>query len=183
MVREPVRGYGKACLTGIDALGPTDVVVFLDADFSDDPTEIDKIVDGIVRDGNDLIIGVRIPDVDAPSALAPSQRFGNALACWLIKLIWRHQYHDLGPFRAIRRSSLAQLNMSDEGYGWTIEMQIKAIVARMRVSEVNVSYRDRIGVSKISGTIRGTLGAACKIMWTICVFAVRYRRRLSGSQT
>lgn len=180
VVREPQRGYGKACLTGIAALGDTDVVVFLDADFSDDPTEIDRIVDPVIHDTADLVIGTRIMGPDAQTALTPPQRYGNALACYLIDRIWGHRYDDLGPFRAIRRTSLATLGMVDQGFGWTIEMQIKAIEAEIRIGEVAVSYRLRIGTSKISGTVRGTLAAGCKILWTICASAWRYRCRGHG---
>ncbi len=180
VVPEPIRGYGRACLTGIAALDQTDVVVFLDADFSDDPTEIDRIVDAVVHDTADLVIGVRIPVDNAPAALTPFQRYGNSVACHLITWIWGHRYHDLGPFRAIRFSSLANLGMTDKDYGWTIEMQIKAIVSDLRIAEVEVRYRERIGQSKISGTIAGTMGAACKIMATICRYAWRYRIRRQG---
>jgi len=175
VIREPVRGYGRACLSGIAALAKTDVVIFLDADFSDDPTEMDRIVGPIVQDTADMMIGVRKPEVNATAALTPAQRMGNELACYLINLIWGHKYHDLGPFRAIDREALTKLHMVDQDYGWTIEMQIKAIEVQIRIGEVSVSYRERIGVSKISGTVRGTLGAAIKIMWTVLLLAWRYR--------
>ncbi|MBT3556518.1 MAG: glycosyltransferase family 2 protein [Rhodospirillales bacterium] len=172
VISEPVRGYGRACLKGIDALGQTDVVVFLDGDFSDDPSEIDQIAGAVIEGSADLVIGVRHPD---KNAITPAQHYGNALACWLIKLIWGYQYHDLGPFRAIDRAALAGLEMVDQDYGWTIEMQIKAVVAGLRIREVPVSYRMRIGVSKISGTVHGVIGAACKIIWTIGALAYRSR--------
>jgi glycosyltransferase involved in cell wall biosynthesis len=177
VISEGVRGYGRACLSGIAALEATDVVVFLDADFSDDPTEMDKIVDPVAQGNTHMVVGHRVPVPGAVAAITLAQRVGNGLACFLIRLIWGHRYRDLGPFRAIDRAALEQLGMADQGYGWTIEMQIKAIEAGLSVVEVPVSYRDRIGVSKISGTVRGTLGAALKIMWTIAIFAVRSRRR------
>jgi hypothetical protein len=167
VVDEPRRGYGQACLAGIAALGSCDIVVFLDADFSDFPEEMDKLVTPIARDQADMVIGSRRQTPESAAALTTVQQFGNCLACFLMGIVWRTNYTDLGPFRAIRSSSLRRLNMQDRNFGWTIEMQIKAIRAQLRISEVAVKYRDRIGVSKISGTLRGVIGAGSKILWTI----------------
>lgn len=167
VVVEPQRGYGAACLAGIAALGETDIVVFLDADYSDDPKEMDLLVDPIVRGEVELMLGSRVLGKAEAGALTPQQRFGNWLSCALIRFIWGVEYTDLGPFRAIRRSKLVELKMRDRDYGWTVEMQIKAARRAMRVGEAAVSYRKRVGVSKISGTVRGVLGAGSKILYKI----------------
>jgi rSAM/selenodomain-associated transferase 2/rSAM/selenodomain-associated transferase 1 len=173
VVAEPRRGYGQACLTGIGMLSRTDVVVFLDADFSDHPDEMDRLVDPILRDEADLVIGSRILGAREPGALAPQARFGNRLACGLIRLFWGVRFTDLGPFRAIRHSTLRRLRMQDVDFGWTVEMQVKAAVASVRTAEVPVSYRRRIGVSKITGTVRGVVLAGTKILYTIFRAALR----------
>lgn len=167
VVDEPRRGYGQACLVGIAELGSCDIVVFLDADFSDFPEEMDKLATPIARDQADMVIGSRKQTPESAAALTPVQKIGNRLACFLMGIVWRTNYTDLGPFRAIRCSCLRRLNMQDRNFGWTIEMQIKAIRAQLRIIEVAVKYRNRIGVSKISGTLRGVVGAGSKILWTI----------------
>ena len=167
VVREPQRGYGAACLAGIEALTSTDLVVFLDGDFSDHPEEMDRLVDPLVAHRADLVIGSRVLGHAQPGALTPQARFGNWLACLPIRLFWQTTYTDLGPFRAIRFPALRGLNMKDRNYGWTVEMQIKAAAQGLRVLEVPVSYRRRVGQSKISGTIRGIVGAGTKILATI----------------
>ena len=172
VVREPRRGYGRACLAGLAAIGACDVIVFLDADFSDHPEQMDRLVGPIVRDEADLVLGSRILGGCPPDALTWPQRFGTALACRLVDAIWAERFTDLGPFRAVRSSSLRRLNMSDPTYGWTVEMQIKAVRAGLRAREVPVSYRKRIGTSKISGTVRGVIGAGVKILWTVFRHAV-----------
>lgn len=170
------RGYGAACLAGIAAL-PLDaetaceVVVFLDGDFSDHPEEMHRLVDPILRGAADLVAGSRTLGACEAGALTPPQRFGNWLACALIGLFWGRHYSDLGPFRAVRATTLHALQMSDTGYGWMVEMQIKATRAGWRVAEVPVSYRCRIGHSKISGTVKGVVGAGAKILWTIFRYA------------
>lgn len=171
VVQEPKRGYGRACLSGISAASQADVIVFLDADFSDDATQMLALVKSITADEADLVLGQRLPH--ARQALTPQQVFGNRLACLLIKLIWGFPYRDLGPFRAIDRRTLAGLDMRDENYGWTVEMQIKAAEAKLRIKEVDVDYRVRIGRSKISGTVRGVIGAGTKILWTIARYALK----------
>ena len=167
VVREPRRGYGAACLTGLAALRPTDIVVFLDGDFSDHPQDMGRLIAPIVRDEADMVIGSRVMGKREPGSLTIPQRFGNALACLLIWLLYGVRHTDLGPFRAIRFASLKRLNMDDRDYGWTVQMQVRAARLGLRAAEVPVSYRRRIGKSKISGTIRGVIGAGTKIISTI----------------
>ena len=168
VVLAPKRGYGSACLAGIATLDRNvDVVVFLDGDYSDYPEEMDLLVVPIVQDEADVVLGARVSALRKPGALTPQQYFGNLLACWLISLFWNVSFKDLGPFRAIRFSSLQSLNMSDQNYGWTVEMQIKAIQKNLRIKEIQVRYRARIGQSKVSGTVRGVLGAGTKIIYNI----------------
>ncbi len=167
VVYEPRRGYGSACLAGLATLNTPDVIVFLDGDFSDHPDEMFWLVDPITRGETDMVIGSRVLGHAETGALTPQARFGNWLACTLIRLFWGVEYSDLGPFRAIRSTALEQLNMSDPDYGWTVEMQIKAARDGIRAREVPVSYRRRIGQSKVSGTVRGVIGAGWKILYTI----------------
>lgn len=167
VVTEPRRGYGQACLTGIAALDAPDIVVFLDADFSDHPDEMASLVDPILSRTAELVIGSRVRGSREPGALTPQAHFGNVLACFLIRLFWGVRFSDLGPFRAIRFSALQQLQMQDTNFGWTVEMQIKAAIAGIPATEVPVCYRRRIGKSKISGTIRGVILAGTKILYTI----------------
>jgi hypothetical protein len=172
LVREERRGYGSACLAGISALeaSPPDVLVFLDGDYSDHPEEMPRLTNAIAA-GADLAIGSRMLGNREPGALLPQARFGNALACFLIRVLYGHRYTDLGPFRAIRWDALRTLGMEDRDFGWTVEMQVKALRKGLLVVEVPVSYRRRVGVSKITGTLTGTLAAGRKILWTIA----RYR--------
>lgn len=184
VVFESQRGYGKACLTGIERarqiieqsnLNELDpVVVFLDADYSDYPGELALLADPIIQDKYDFVIGSRASGNRESGAMPFQAVFGNWLACTLVRIFWGVKFTDLGPFRAIRFKSLQQLNMVDENFGWTIEMQIKAIRAGLRIDEVPVSYRRRVGVSKISGTISGTIRAGYKIIYTI------FKYRLTG---
>ncbi len=167
VVREDRSGYGQACLTGMAAIGWCDVVVFLDGDYSDFPEQMSRLVRPIAEDRADMVLGRRIAVHGDAQAFTPSQRFGTALACGLMRLFWNGRYQDMGPFRAVRWSSLRSLRMEDTTYGWTVEMQIKALLAGLRVLEVRVDYRRRIGTSKISGTIRGVCGAGTKIIGTI----------------
>ena len=172
VITEPHRGYGQACLAGMAAVEHCDIIVFLDADFSDYPEEMDLLVEPIARGQVEMVIGSRMKNSKTAQALTPVQRFGDALACRLIRLFWRGNFSDLGPFRAIRWSSLQSLGMNDRNYGWTIEMQIKAVRMGLSFGEVPVSYRQRIGKSKISGTIKGSVMAGSKILWTILRYAV-----------
>jgi glycosyltransferase involved in cell wall biosynthesis len=172
VVTEPHRGYGSACLTAMKALKDPDIVVFLDGDFSDYPQEMSYLVDPIILDEIDMVIGSRVLGTRETGSLTPQQVIGNSLACFLIRLIWKVSYTDLGPFRAIRYSTLKELNMKDPDYGWTVEMQIKAAQSGITSKEVPVSYRRRIGKSKVSGTIRGVIGAGTKILYTIFKYAL-----------
>lgn len=178
VVREEQRGYGAACLAGIAALPPAvDVVVFLDGDNSDHPEDMADLVDPIVRGEAELVIGSRARGAVEPGALTPQQRFGNWLATSLIRLVWGAPFSDLGPFRAIDRGALDRLAMRDRAYGWTVEMQVKAARAGMRVCEVPVRYRRRIGTSKISGTLRGTVLAGVTILGVIAREAMTRQAR------
>ena len=168
VVREPRRGYGRACLAGLAALeANTDTVVFMDADSSDVPEEAGRLLEPIVSGSADLVIGSRVLGQAEPGALAPHQRFGNRLATSLVAWLYGFRYTDLGPFRAIRADRLRQLGMRDCDFGWTVEMQVRALRCGLRVVEVPVSYRRRIGTSKISGNLRASLAAGWKIISTI----------------
>ena len=166
------RGYGAACAGALTRLADdVDVVLFMDADGSDDPNEINDVLAPIVRGEADLVIGSRV-HVER-GALTPQQRFGNWLATRLIHLLYKHRYTDLGPFRAIRRELLDRINMQDRRFGWTVEMQIRALQLHARIAEVPVRYRKRVGRSKISGTVSGVIKAGFWIVYTI----VKYARR------
>ncbi|MEX0655135.1 MAG: TIGR04283 family arsenosugar biosynthesis glycosyltransferase [Phycisphaeraceae bacterium] len=167
VVDEPRRGYGAACLRGLAAVGMPDVVVFLDADRSDDPSEMASLVKPIATGDADLVIGSRVLGDAHPGSLSPPQRFGNALASLLIRRLWHTACTDLGPFRAIRFETLQALHLSDLGDGWSVQMQARALRMGYRVCELPVSYRRRIGTSKISGMRRGVIGAGMKILATI----------------
>ena len=169
VVFEPRRGYGAACLKGIEALAadPPDVVLFLDADLSDDPTEAALVLAPILEGRADLVVGSRVLGVREPGALAPHARFGNWLATRLLAALYGVRYTDLGPFRAIRYGSLLALGMEDRDFGWTIEMQVRAARRGLRHAEVPVRYRRRKGRSKISGTLVGSARAGAKILGTV----------------
>ena len=167
VVSEPVRGYGRACLRGMQELDHPDVVVFLDGDFSDYPEEMLQLIEPIETDRADFVIGSRSIGKHDQGALPPHAAFGNRLASAMIQWLFHFRYTDLGPFRAIRYDALQKLGMIDQNFGWTVEMQIKAIRQKLRIHEVPVSYRKRIGESKISGTIAGSVKAGTKIVWTI----------------
>jgi glycosyltransferase involved in cell wall biosynthesis len=177
VVYEAERGYGAACLRAISSLpGDTDIVVFLDADHSDFPEDMPALLAPLLDGSADLVIGSRTKGKAENGALLPHQRFGNRLATTLIYLFWGVRYSDLGPFRAIRRDALAALDMRDRNFGWTIEMQIKAIQNGLKTVEVPARYRVRIGESKISGTITGSVKAGAKILGCIFRFAIHERR-------
>ncbi|HEX7181486.1 MAG TPA: glycosyltransferase family 2 protein [Thermoanaerobaculia bacterium] len=164
------RGYGSACLSGLDYLrrnGPPDIVVFVDADYSDYPGELPRLVAPILSGEADLVIGSRVLGEREPGALLPQARAGNLVACLLIRLLYGHRFTDLGPFRAIRWEALERIGMEDPNFGWTAEMQVKALRHGLKTTEVPVSYRRRVGVSKITGTVLGTLRAGYKILWTV----------------
>ncbi|MFL6198877.1 MAG: glycosyltransferase family 2 protein [Thermoanaerobaculia bacterium] len=175
VVAAPRRGYGSACLAGLDHLrrtGPPDIVVFVDADWSDHPEELPSLIAPILAGEADLVIGSRILGRREPGALLPQARAGNLVACAMIRLLYGHRFTDLGPFRAIRWQALERIGMSDPDFGWTAEMQVKALRHGLRCAEVPVSYRRRVGVSKITGTVSGTVRAGYKILWTV----LRYSR-------
>ncbi len=178
VVTEVERGYGAACLRALAEMSDVDIVVFLDGDFSDYPEEMPLLVDPILREEADLMIGSRLLTAEAARVLTPPQRFGNWLACRLLRLIWGASATDLGPFRAIDRTALQRIGMRDRNYGWTVEMQIRAALQGLRVGEVPVRYRPRIGTSKVSGTVKGVCLAGATILWTIARFAwlTRVRR-------
>ncbi len=167
IVHEHRRGYGWACLAGIDSLVKPDIVVFLDGDYSDHPDEMTLLVEPIVEGRADLVIGSRTLGTREAGALLPQARFGNWLATWLIRRLFGANFTDLGPFRALTYPALVKLDMEDKTFGWTVEMQVKAARMDFRFLEVPVSYRRRIGVSKITGTISGTIRAGWKILYTI----------------
>lgn len=167
VLHEPRSGYGIACLTGIAALPPCDIIVFLDADASDDPAEMAKLVAPIAEGRADFVLGSRTIGNRERGALTPQQIFGNWLACFLMRLIWGARFTDLGPFRAITAPALERLRMADGNFGWTVEMQIRAAKHKLRYLEVPVTYRRRIGKSKVSGTIKGTIKAGVKILYVI----------------
>lgn len=173
VITEPQKGYGAACYRGIEKMQDADIIVFLDADYSDHPEEMHRLVDPIAEGRVQLVIGSRTLGKVERGALTPQQRYGNALACFLIKLFWAKSYTDLGPFRAISSKALRQINMQDRGFGWTVEMQIRAIQEELNVLEVPVPYRKRIGKSKISGTVKGTVMAGTVILKTIFVAALK----------
>lgn len=172
VVSEPVRGYGGACLRGISQIRNADIVVFLDGDFSDFPEEMPLLVEPIAQGHADMVIGSRALGRHEADALPSHAAFGNRLAGWLIWRLFGHRYSDLGPFRAIRYTSLQSLAMADRNYGWTVEMQVKAVRHRLRILEVPVSYRKRVGTSKISGTLLGSIKAGAKIIWTIFKYGI-----------
>lgn len=176
VVTEYERGYGAACLKAIDYIKNKnlsadrqdyDIVVFLDGDYSDYPDEMALVVEPIIKEDYDLVIGSRMIGKREKGAMLPQAVFGNWLAAFLVKLFWNYKFTDLGPFRAIKYSSLLQLNMRDRNFGWTVEMQIKAAKQKMKCIEVPVRYRKRIGESKVTGTIKGTVKASVKILYLI----------------
>jgi glycosyltransferase involved in cell wall biosynthesis len=173
VIPAPRQGYGSACLAGLAHLASLpaeeqpEVVVFIDADYSDHPQQLPLLVEPILCDEVDFVLGSRMLRPQPPGALLPQAIFGNRLACFLMRLLFRHHYTDLGPFRAISWAKLQELGMADTNFGWTVEMQIKAARCRLRIREVAVDYRPRIGHSKITGTLGGSVRAGYKILWTI----------------
>jgi len=165
------KGYGSACLKGMDYIAQKDIkpdiVVFLDGDYSDHPDEMPALIQPILEQDMDMVIGSRALGTLERGAMQPQQIFGNWLATNLIRLLYGYEFTDLGPFRAINYESLLSLEMADPDFGWTVEMQVKAAKQKMKCTEVPVKYRRRIGVSKVSGTLKGTVLAGHKILWTI----------------
>ena len=173
VVDQPQKGYGSACLKGIAYLKERangtqpDIVVFMDADYSDHPEELVHIVRPIVEQDFDMVIGSRALGNLEAGAMQPQQIFGNWLATNLIRLFYKYEFSDLGPFRAIRYEKLLEIDMKDRDFGWTVEMQVKAAKYKLKCTEIPVTYRRRVGVSKVSGTLKGTILAGHKILWTI----------------
>lgn len=171
VVEQIQKGYGNACLKGIEYISsktdPPDIVVFLDGDYSDHPEELIYLIKPITEEDYDFVVGSRVMGKSEKGAMLPQAIFGNFLATFLIKLFYGFKFTDLGPFRAIKFQSLKSLDMQDRTFGWTVEMQVKAVRKGLKCTEVPVSYRKRIGVSKITGTLTGTLKAGYKIIWTI----------------
>ena len=172
VIRENRKGYGYACLKGIDYLNknPPDIVVFLDGDYSDYPEDLEAVIKPILEKNVQFVIGARVKFLREKGALTPQQIFGNTLACLLMRLLYKANFTDLGPFRAIGWKNLMALEMSDKTYGWTIEMQLKVLRRKIKYTEVPVRYRKRIGYSKVSGTVKGTIMAGYKILTWIGKF-------------
>jgi len=168
---ENKKGYGFACLRGLEHVAnqeiKPDIVVFLDGDYSDYPEELTKIIAPILNNEADFVLGARVKDFRETGSMTPQQIFGNWLACFLMKLFFNSKFTDLGPFRAIKYATLQEISMEDKTYGWTVEMQVKAAKMKLKCLEVAVNYKVRIGVSKVSGTIKGVIFAGYKILWTI----------------
>jgi len=176
VILESRRGYGSACQAGVrwllehgDVLGDADLLAFIDADHSDDPADLARVLEPLRAGSADFVLGSRVLGAAQSGALTPQQRAGNWVACRLLRLLFGARHTDLGPMRALRVRDYKRLQMRDRGHGWTVEMQLKAAHARLRVLEIPVAYRPRIGVSKISGTWSGSLRAGAKILgWIGC---------------
>ncbi len=183
VVCEPARGYGAACLRGLahiedliaDGHPPPQVVAFIDADFSDHPDLLPEIVGPVLRGESDFVLGSRLLGEREPGAMPPQSLYGNQFACWLMRVLFGGRYTDLGPFRAIDYAALKRLGMVDRNFGWTVEMQLKALQQGLSYCEVPVPYRRRVGVSKISGTLSGTVRAGWKILSLIARYGL-FRR-------
>ena len=171
VVFEEKKGYGNACLKAISYLrnlkDKPEIVVFIDGDYSDDPKQMKKIVDPIFYEGYDLVLGARTKSLRDKNSMTAHQIFGNWLACFLMRIFFNSRFKDLGPFRAITWDKLMQLDMRDKSFGWTIEMQIKALIKNYKYKEIGVKYKKRIGKSKISGTLVGSILAGKKILYLI----------------
>ena len=177
VIDEPRPGYGHACLAGMDYIDkqaqPPDIIVFLDGDFSDYPEDLNHIVAPIIQENIDFVVGARTKALREPGSMTPQQVFGNWLATFLMRLFFRAKFSDLGPFRAIKYESLKELDMQDKTYGWTVEMQLKVLRKKLAYKEVPVRYKRRIGVSKVSGTIKGTIFAGVKILGWIFKYSLK----------
>ena len=171
VVFQPQKGYGNACLKGMEYIAAKtikpDIIVFIDGDYSDHPEEMYALIAPITEGVADMVIGSRALGNREKGSMTPQQVFGNWLATWLIHLFFNYRFTDLGPFRAIRYDKLLDIQMIDRNFGWTVEMQVKAAKKKMRCIEIPVTYRRRIGISKVSGTVKGTIMAGYKIILTI----------------
>ena len=174
---ETRKGYGSACLKGMEYISKKEkkpkIVVFLDGDYSDYPEQLTAIVQPILIDNLDFVVGARVKELRESGAMTPQQIFGNWLATALMKILFRAKFTDLGPFRAIKYEKLLALNMEDKTYGWTVEMQLKALKQELTYTEVPLKYRNRIGVSKVSGTIKGSIFAGIKILGWIFKYSFK----------
>ena len=177
VLKENRRGYGYACLKGMEYVAKQDIkpdiIVFLDGDYSDYPEELTKIINPIIKDNVDFVIGARVKRLREQGSMTPQQVFGNWLATFLMKLMFSAKFTDLGPFRATKYNKLLALNMEDKTYGWTVEMQLKALKQKLTYIEVPVNYRNRIGVSKVSGTVKGSIFAGIKILGWIFKYSFK----------
>lgn len=177
VLKESNRGYGYACLKGLNYIAgqseKPDIIVFLDGDYSDYPQEMENIIAPIINDNKDMVIGARVKYLREAGSMTSTQIFGNWLATSLMKLMYKARFTDLGPFRAIKYEKLLELNMQDKTYGWTIEMQLKALRHKLDYIEVPVNYRNRIGVSKVSGTLKGATMAGVKILGWIFKYSFK----------
>ncbi len=177
VLTEDRRGYGYACLKGMDYIAkqsnPPSIIVFIDGDYSDYPEELDKIVEPILKNGYDFVIGARVKRLREEGSMTPQQIFGNWLATFLMKLFFGATFTDLGPFRAIKYDKLLDLQMEDKTYGWTVEMQLKALKKKLSYVEIPVRYKKRIGVSKVSGTVKGSIFAGIKILGWIFKYSIK----------
>lgn len=177
VLTENNKGYGYACLKGLNYIKKQgkkpDIIVFLDGDYSDYPEELTKIIDPILNNNIDLVIGSRVKELREEGSMTLPQIFGNWLATSLMRLLFKAKFTDLGPFRAIKYKKLLELNMQDKTYGWTVEMQLKAIKQNLTYAEVPVNYRNRIGVSKVSGTVKGAIFAGVKILVWIFKYSIK----------
>ena len=179
VLKESRKGYGYACLKGMEYISnleisqQPEIIVFLDGDYSDYPAQLTELVAPIIDDNIDFVIGSRVKELREAGSMTPQQVFGNWLATFLMKVFFGAKFTDLGPFRAIKYQKLLQLKMEDKTYGWTVEMQLKAIKQHFSYLEVPVKYRNRIGVSKVSGTLKGTIFAGVKILGWIFKYSVK----------
>lgn len=177
VLEQSLRGYGNACLKGLEyvdgASNKPDIIVFIDGDYSDYPEELNKIVAPILDNDIDFVVGARKKNLREPGSMTPQQVFGNDLATFLMRLFFGSNFTDLGPFRAIKYEKLKELGMQDKTYGWTVEMQLKVLRKKMTYTEIPVRYKQRIGVSKVSGTVKGTIFAGIKIMGWIFKYSLK----------
>jgi glycosyltransferase involved in cell wall biosynthesis len=177
VLTETKKGYGYACLCGMDYIAKQskqpDIIVFIDGDYSDYPEELDKLVAPIIENDLDFVVGARKKSLREEGSMTPQQVFGNQLATFLMRLFFGSKFTDLGPFRAIKYESLKELKMEDKTYGWTVEMQLKILRKKMAYTEVPVRYKKRIGVSKVSGTVKGTIFAGVKILGWIFKYSLK----------
>ncbi|MEH6512237.1 MAG: glycosyltransferase family 2 protein [Maribacter arcticus] len=177
VLTETNKGYGYACLKGLEYVASKskqpDIIVFIDGDYSDYPEELDKVVAPILEDNIDFVVGARRKNLREEGSMTPQQVFGNWLATFLMRLFFGAKFTDLGPFRAIKYEKLKELNMEDKTYGWTVEMQLKILKKKMTYTEVPVRYKRRIGVSKVSGTVKGSIFAGIKILGWIFKYSIK----------